>query len=115
MASLRRGPQKTRWNRALSNEIDRLAQGNIRGVKGTDTIQFIRKEDVPRDRDVTYASFVCDHRPLKTEQWRVQCVAGGDKLFYPNDPASPAANLLNTKILLNSTISDAKRGARFAS
>ena len=56
----------------LSNEIGLLAQGNIHGVKVIDTIEFIRQEDVLRDRDVTYASFVCDHRPLKSEQWRGQ-------------------------------------------
>ena len=40
-------------------------------------------------------------------------VVGGDKFSYPEDPASPAAFLLETKLLLNSTISDAKKGARF--
>ena len=39
--------------------------------------------------------------------------ASGDSLTYPDDPASPAANLLDTKLLLNSTISDAHRGACF--
>ena len=68
MASLLRGPEKARWSKALSNEIGRLAQGNKYGVKATDTIEFIKKEDVPNGRAVTYASFVCDHRPLKTEQ-----------------------------------------------
>lgn len=38
---------------------------------------------------------------------------GGDKLDYDNDAGSPAANLLETKIIINSTISDAHRGARF--
>ena len=37
----------------------------------------------------------------------------GDKLEYDADVGSPAANLLETKILLNSTISDVKKGARF--
>ena len=40
---------------------------------------------------------------------------GGDKLTYNEDSAAPAANLLETKILINSTISDAHRGARFMS
>ena len=38
---------------------------------------------------------------------------GGDKLEYKNDTASPTANLLDTKNLLNSTISDANKGAHF--
>ena len=38
---------------------------------------------------------------------------GGDKLDYNDDAASPAATLLETKLLLNSVISDAHNGARF--
>ena len=79
ITSLRHGPEKDRWNRALSNEIGRLAQGNKYGIKGTDTIEFIRREHVPRDRDITYASFVCDHRPLKTEN------GGSDVLLEVTD------------------------------
>ena len=38
---------------------------------------------------------------------------GGDKLEYADDTASPAASLIETKLLLNSVISDAHKGARF--
>ena len=43
------------WNTLSSNEYGRLAQGIGGRVKGTDTILFINKEDVPKDRvmDVT--------------------------------------------------------------
>ena len=101
------------WEPALSNEWGRLSDGNDAGVKGTNTIEFIVKSEVPDGRDVTYASFVCDHRPLKPEPYRVRIVVGGDKLSYDNDAASPAASLIETKLILNSTISDAKRGAKF--
>ena len=99
--------------KALSNEFGRLAQGNDAGVRHTDTIDFIKKSEVPKGRDVTYASFVYDHRPLKSEPWRVRLVVGGDKLRYEHDAGSPAAGLLETKILINSVISDTKNGARF--
>ena len=39
---------------------------------------------------------------------------GGDKLEYTHDASSPAANLLETKLILNSTISDSHKGAKFA-
>ena len=39
----------------------------------------------------------------------------GDKLTYNADAGAPAENMLETKILVNSTISDANRGARFMS
>ena len=40
-------------------------------------------------------------------------VVGGDKLTYDQDPRSPAADLLETKLLINSVISDEKCGTRF--
>ena len=48
---------------------------------------------------------VCDHRPLKTEKYRCRLVVGGDKLPYDDDSTALAANLLETKLLSNSTIS----------
>ena len=42
-------------------------------------------------------------------------VVGGDKFTYDADTCSLAASLLETKILVNSTISDARKGARFMS
>ena len=56
---------------------------------------------------------VCDYRLPKSEKWRVRLTIGGDKWDYFDKAASPAANLLETKLLINSTISDAYRGARF--
>ena len=76
---------KEKWQPALSNEWDRLAQGNKTGVESTDTIEFINHARVPTDRKVTYASFVCDHRPLEEEQWRIRLVVRGDKLPYDAD------------------------------
>ena len=113
--SLLKGPKKERWLQAASNEFGRLAQGNKYGVKATDTIEFISQSDVPFDRKVTYGSFVCDYRALKDDPYRIRLVVGGDKLEYNDDPASPAAGLLETKLLLNSVISDAHKGARFMS
>jgi hypothetical protein len=113
--SLLQGKNKKIWQKAVSNEFGRLAQGNVHGILATDTIDFIHKAEVPTARDITYASFVCDYRPLKSEPYRCRIVVGGDKLSYDHDPASPAASLLETKLILNSTISDAKNGARFMS
>ena len=111
--SLLNSPTRDVWIRALSNEWGRLAQGNNEGVVYQDAIDFISKNDVPKDRDITYAQFVCDHRPLKSEPWRVRIEVGGDRISYPDDPTSPACGLLETTIILNSVISNAKRGARF--
>ena len=113
--TLLKGSDREIWNRSLSNEWGRLAQGNDNGVSPTDTIDFIIQEQVPKGRDVTYATFVVDYRPLKSEPHRVRITVGGDRLTYTADAGSPAANMLETKILLNSVISDATKGARFLS
>ena len=68
---------------------------------------------MPTGRDVTYANYVLEYRPLKTQTHRVRITVGGDRLSYPDDASSPATNILETKVLLNSVISDSHKGARF--
>ena len=114
LKKLLQGDNKTRWNQALSNEWGRVANGNMSGIKGTNTLKFISKRDVPSTKAVTYGSFVCDHHPLKTEKWRVRLVVGGDKLEYVSDAGSPTTNFLDTKIILNSVISDKKMELNFS-
>ena len=48
--SLITGKNKDTWNYSLSNEWDHLAKGNNRGMKGTETIAFISKSDVPSNK-----------------------------------------------------------------
>ena len=103
------------WLRSLSNEWGCLAQGNDNGVKGTDTIQFIHKHQVLDDNQVTYASYVFNYQPLKDKQCRVRITVGGDRLDYKHDAGSLVANLLETKILLNSVMSNDHGGTRFMS
>ena len=52
---------KKGWYKSLANEFGQLANGVGRRIKGTNTIKFIRREDVPcnRMRDVTYGQFMC--------------------------------------------------------
>ena len=107
------GDQKEIWIQSLSNEWGRLAQGNDFGVEYNDVIDFIIQQEVPKDRDVTYAKYILEYRPLKSQPHRIRITVGGDKLSYPDDAGSPATNLLETKILLNSVISHCKQGARF--
>ena len=95
--------------------MGRLAQGNSLGIKGTDTIECIHQHQVPKDSSVTHASCSCDCRPLKQESHIVRITVGEDKLPCDQDAVAPAANLLETKILLNNVISDTHEGARFMS
>ena len=78
---LRRDPKyKAKWNISAANKFECLANG-VRGrIKGTKTIKFIRKRDVPENRmqDVTYGSFVCTIRLEKDEKNCTRFVVGGD-------------------------------------
>ena len=112
---LLKGSDKNIWWNAVGNEFGRLAQGIGNRVISSDTIDFISKSEVPAGHKITYANFICDHRPLKSEPYRVRITVGGDRLEYEPDAGSPAASLVETKLTINSTISDAHRGARFMS
>ena len=96
-------------------EFGRLAQGNQYGVSSTDTFDFIHSNEIPSNEKVTYAQFVCDERPLKPEKYRVRLVVGGDKLDCDIDSGAPSTNFLEFKLLVNSIISEASKGARFMS
>jgi len=103
---------KTRstWTHSYGNEIGRLAQGMPGRNTGTNTIVFIKKDQVPRTRakDVTYSLITTLIRPEKKgEPNRTRLVAGGDRVHYPGDAGTPTTttDLLTVTILLNSTIS----------
>ncbi len=60
------------WMHSSANKFGQLAQGVGGRIKGTDTIFFIRKHQVPEDRwkNVTYAKFICELKPNKAEVHR---------------------------------------------
>ena len=101
---------KKTWTKSAANEFGRLAQG-IRDIKGTDTIFFITKNQVPKHKKVSYARFVCELRPLKQEQERTRITVGGDRLDYNGPTTTETADITTSKILFNSTISTP--GAKF--
>ena len=73
---------KTRatWTHSYGNELGRLAQGMPGRVKGTDTIFFIPRHSVPKERakDVTYGLITCLIRPEKIDEpSRTRLVARG--------------------------------------
>ena len=63
---IKRPKLRDTWFKSLVNELGRLVQG-IRDTKGTDTIVFIPKSEIPQDRqkDVTCGRIVVDYRPGK--------------------------------------------------
>ncbi len=95
------------WNRSAADEFGKLAQGIGGRIKGTNTMQFVHKKDIPIDRlkDVTYIKFVCAVRTEKKNPNRMRATMGGNLINYPDDIGVPTANLLLIKIFLNSVIS----------
>ena len=111
---LRRDPKYSKeWNKSSANEFRRLSNGVGGRVKGTNTIKFIKRSDVPagRRKDVTYGQFVCSVRPEKKERNRTRFVIGGDCINYPGEVATPTACMLVAKIIFNSVVST--KGAKF--
>jgi hypothetical protein len=52
-------------------------------------------------------------RAGKAEPCRIRMTVGGDRLDAHQDVCSPAVGITDTKLHINSTISDAKDGARY--
>ena len=96
----------------MSNELGIFAQGNDAGVKSKDCVDFIHHQDIPNDRNPTYANFVCDLRPLS-----VQNTFGSRKrktLLRPQHWVTRSFYVRN-QFIFNSVISDSKEGARVMS
>ena len=76
-------------------------------VEGTNPIIFIKKSDIPADRqkDVTYVNFVCMYRPKKEEKEQTRMCVGGNQINFPGDAGTPTADLLTMKLLANSVVS----------
>eukprot|EP00804_Cyclotella_cryptica_P013547 CCRYP_012910-RA/>CCRYP_012910-RA protein AED:0.33 eAED:0.31 QI:0/0/0/1/1/1/2/0/567 len=108
-AILRHPAYHDNWTTSSANEFGQLASGVGGRVKGTNTIRFIRKQDIPKDRikDITYGQFVCTIQPEKKEPNRTRLIVGGDRINYPGEVATPTADMLAAKILFNSVISTA--------
>ena len=73
---------------------------------------FVQRSQIPAGRKNSYANFICDVRPQKSETHRVRLTAGGDKPNAYEETRSPTISLIDAKLHFNSTISDAHSGAQ---
>ncbi len=99
---------QTKWTHSYGNKIGRLAQGIPGRNISTNTIIFIKKDQVPKARakDLTYGLITCLIQPQKIDKPnRTRLVVGGDRVHYPGNAGTPTINLLTIKILINSVIS----------
>ena len=57
------------WEWLVANKFGRLMTGQPRkGIVGTETMEVIFVDEVPRDRKATYARFCCNYREQKEEK-----------------------------------------------
>jgi hypothetical protein len=95
---------------AMSRELGRLFQGykcpqKTHDTQGTDTCQFIRKQDLPTGKTPTYVRIVADYREHKADPYGVRCTVGGNLIDFPGDKSTKAADLVTVKCLINNIIS----------
>lgn len=92
----------------MCKELGRLAQGCKDLTHGTNTVHFMNVSDIPRipkDRTVTHARIVADHRPQKEDPNRIRVTVGGNLTNFPGDVSTHTADLTTTKLLWNSVLS----------
>lgn len=104
---------RARWIRSFTHELGRLEQVVGSNIKGTDTIFFVPYRQIPVDRrkQITYGKIVVDYKPNISEMYRTRITVGGDRIEYPGEVITPTADIVTTKLLINSVISTP--GARF--
>jgi hypothetical protein len=105
---------KKLWVPAMLKELHCLAQGKEGVTIGTNTIFFFSHDEIrciPKDRVVTYAGIVIDHRPQKDDPNRVRITIGGNLIDYPYELTTCTANMVSAKIMWNSVVSTP--GAKF--
>jgi hypothetical protein len=96
-----------------TTELGCLAQG-IPGVsKGTDTIVFIQRDEVPIDqiKDVMYGCMCVNYHPEKDDPNLTCLTVGGNRVNYPGNCGMPTVDMVTVKLHLNSVIST--KGAHY--
>eukprot|EP00804_Cyclotella_cryptica_P025733 CCRYP_002928-RA/>CCRYP_002928-RA protein AED:0.21 eAED:0.24 QI:0/0/0/1/0/0/4/0/800 len=103
----------TIWKNAYGKELGCLAQGIPVTVKGTNTIVFIAPDQIPPNqrKDIIYGRICANYRPEKDDPYRIRLTVGSNRITYPGNLCTPTADMLTTKVLLNSVIST--KGASF--
>eukprot|EP01034_Spumella_vulgaris_P028684 gene28684-35585_t len=100
-AAAKRGPNRLRWERAESEEFERL----IADYGGT--IRFIKMRDKPKDRKASYYNPQVKVKMKNgVEEFRVRGTYGGDRGDFAGDVTAWVADMTTLKLLLNATISE---------
>ena len=99
------------WLKSGANEFYRLFQGSktetdeTQKIKGANTLFWINREQVSKNRTATYARVVVNKRLEKEEVNRTQITAGGDRLEFQGDTSTETVGLETVKMVFNSVVS----------
>ena len=99
------------WRASCADEFGRLCQGHGNDMPtGTETMFFIRRDQIPKHKKTTYMRIVAAYRPEKSNPHRVRFTCGGDKIEYHGDVSTKTADLTTVKCHINDVLStpDAK-------
>ena len=101
------------YGTSYRKELGKTTEGMPGLVKGTDTIFFIDKSNVPTThcKDIPYVPIVVNYIPEKSNTYCRRLNIGGNQVNYPHERGMPTSNLLKVKLLLNSVVSTP--GAKF--
>ena len=99
-----KGPERRIWDISFANELGNLDQG-IREVKGKNTVMFIPKSKVSKDKKVTYGKIGCEMKPEKEEKERTILKVGGNLLDFTGNLSAPTASVTTAKCVFNSVVS----------
>ena len=92
----------------MIKELGRISQGYKNVTKGTNTVEFMSKEEIakiPKHKTVTYARITADYRKEKKDPYRIRITVGGNLIKYPGPTTSTTADITTSKLLWNSVIS----------
>jgi hypothetical protein len=85
------GANYDEWLYSTANESGRLTKGILPHMpSGTETMAYLRHDDLPYRRKAAYARFVDTERPHKTEKKRVLLTVGGNLIHYPDKVSTPS-------------------------
>jgi hypothetical protein len=99
------------WTESNREEIGYLFQGlgpTSKMPTGADTLFFIHRNQVPKNKKATYILVLCAERPEKTQPRRVRWTMGGDRIVYTSNVSTKTANLTTAKLMFDSVISTPK-------
>ena len=84
--------------------MGKLAQF-IRGLKGTNTVIFILKDQVPKYKKVTYGKILCEVKPEKKEKKRTILTVVRNLLDLRGNISAPTSPVTTENCVFNSVLS----------